>query len=220
MKFALVNGERLEAQPNLSGKCPACDQTMNAKCGPVKIWHWAHKGRHTCDPWCENETEWHRTWKGHFPKHWQEIVHRADNGEKHIADVKTDQGWVIEFQNSPIKSEERQSRDAFYDKLVWVVNGERLQRDPRQFFEAGYRAKSIVPNLQIWRTFSDECAILRECVGDHGPVFLDFKGERELWWIRTGLTKGSAYIARSSRIDFIERNHHAAPPTPPHFDEL
>jgi competence protein CoiA len=43
MEFSLVNGQRHEAQPNLSGKCQVCDQPAVAKCGEVKIWHWAHK---------------------------------------------------------------------------------------------------------------------------------------------------------------------------------
>jgi hypothetical protein len=43
-------------------------------------------------------------------KSWQEIVHRSDSGEKHIADVKTDHGWVIEFQHSYLNPEERRSR--------------------------------------------------------------------------------------------------------------
>ena len=106
MKFADVNGERREAQPGFQGTCPWCSQPMVAKCGEFNIWHWAHQGRRVCDPWWENETEWHRAWKGEFPVNWQEVIHQAENGEKHIADVKTDQGWVIEFQHSRIKPEE------------------------------------------------------------------------------------------------------------------
>jgi hypothetical protein len=33
MKFALVDGQRQEAQPRLSGKCPACEHPMIARCG-------------------------------------------------------------------------------------------------------------------------------------------------------------------------------------------
>lgn len=147
MKFSLVNGQRQEAQPNLSGKCPVCDQAMVAKCGEVKIWHWAHKGRRTCDPWWENETEWHRAWKGKFPEDWQERVHHdANSREKHIADVETDQGWVIEFQHSYLKPDERRSRDAFYPKLVWVVDGARRKRDPEQFRKALGQGRRIGGN--------------------------------------------------------------------------
>lgn len=61
MKFVLVNDQRHEAAPGLSGRCLSCDQAMVSKCGNVKVWHWAHKGRRMCDLWWENETEWHVT---------------------------------------------------------------------------------------------------------------------------------------------------------------
>lgn len=103
MKYALVNDERQEAQTGLSGKCTCCGHPTVAKCGEVKIWHWAHRGKRMCDAWWENETKWHRAWKEQFPKEWQEVVHLAEDGEKHIADVKIEQEYVIEFQHSLIK---------------------------------------------------------------------------------------------------------------------
>ena len=125
MKFALINGERREAEPSRMGECPSCGNPVVAKCGEVRIKHWAHKARARCDAWWETETEWHRAWKNQFPSEWQEVIHYAENGEKHIADVKTDQGWVIEFQHSHIKPDERGSREDFYGKLIWVVDGNR-----------------------------------------------------------------------------------------------
>ena len=53
-------------------------------------------------------------WKKCFPEEWQEVVHFAEDGEKHIADVKTPSGLVIEFQHSAIKPEEQLSREGFY----------------------------------------------------------------------------------------------------------
>src|SRR5882724_2105651 len=87
MKFARTNGQRQEAQPNLSGECCGCGAPMVARCGDIRVWHWAHRSGRACDPWQENETEWHRAWKDRFPAEWQEIVHRAEDGERHIADV-------------------------------------------------------------------------------------------------------------------------------------
>ena len=92
-----------------------------AKCGDIRVRHWAHKGHLVCDPWWENETKWHRDWKDHFPTNWQEVVHRAADGERHIADVTTGEGWVIEFQHSYLRPEERRSRDAFYPKLIGLA---------------------------------------------------------------------------------------------------
>lgn len=77
MRFALVNGEKAEPQPGFRGICPNCQSEMVAKCGRVKVWHWAHKGQPSCDPWWELETQWHRSWKDHFPIDWQEVTHIA-----------------------------------------------------------------------------------------------------------------------------------------------
>ncbi|MCK1732966.1 hypothetical protein IVA79_03100 [Bradyrhizobium sp. 138] len=100
MKFADIEGQRREAQPGLFGACPSCGAPMVAKCGDLRVRHWAHRGIRVCDQWWELETEWHRAWKNEFPQDWQEIIQIALNGEKHVADVKTKGGTVIEFQHS------------------------------------------------------------------------------------------------------------------------
>jgi hypothetical protein len=205
MKFALVNGHRQEAQPNLSGKCPnpSCDRPMVAKCGEVKIWHWAHQGRRSCDPWWEPETEWHRAWKGRFPTDWQEVVHQAETGEKHIADVKTDRGWVIEFQHSYLKPQERRSRDTFYPKLIWVVDGTRRKRDAEKF-SAAWHDSSTVGNSQFVRLLhAVDCALFREWADSHASIFFDFGDEQVLWWIASGRPDDSAYVVQFPRAEFI-----------------
>ena len=63
MKFALVDNDKLESTKGLKGTCQICGSELIAKCGTVKINHWAHKGTRICDPRWENETEWHRIWK-------------------------------------------------------------------------------------------------------------------------------------------------------------
>ncbi|MFC3563224.1 competence protein CoiA family protein [Pedobacter jamesrossensis] len=45
----------------------------------------------------------------------------------HRADVFTPCGTAIEFQNSPITLAEMRSREAFYPKLVWIVNGKKFK---------------------------------------------------------------------------------------------
>src|SRR5262245_33578258 len=109
MRFAVVEGERREAQPGLAAECQVCGHAMIPKCGEYRVWHWAHKGTRTCDPWWESETEWHRAWKNHFPKDWQEIIRWSEDGEKHIADVMTESGIVLEFQHSYLRREEREA---------------------------------------------------------------------------------------------------------------
>lgn len=203
MKFARVYGQRHEAQPNLSGECPACESPVVAKCGEVRIWHWAHKGRRLCDPWWENETEWHRAWKNLFPVEWQEIVHPAENGERHIADVKTGDGWVLEFQHSPIRPDERRSRDAFYPKLIWVVDGTRRKRDRAQLIWAWEQGGRVGRNALLRTVFSDGCGLLREWAVSNAPIFFDLGEAERLWWLVGKGAHGSAYLQPFSRAEFI-----------------
>lgn len=94
MRFALLNGQRVEATPGALGVCPGCNADVVARCGTKKVWHWAHKGRRHCDHWWENETEWHRDWKNRFVIDWQEVPARDETGELHIADIKTSYGHL------------------------------------------------------------------------------------------------------------------------------
>lgn len=123
MQMAIVNGKRVEAFSGGQGICPTCESKMIAKCGPRIIHHWAHNGRRNCDPWWENETQWHRDWKNKFPENCREISHTADDGEIHRADIKTPTGIVIEIQHSSMSDAERISREEFYKNLVWVIDG-------------------------------------------------------------------------------------------------
>ena len=100
---------------------------MVAKCGRYVRWHWAHNARMTCDPWQESETDWHRYWKDAFPIDCQEVVHVDDRTlEKHIADVRTPKGFVVEVQHSSIGDNEARSREGFYKNMIWIVDARHL----------------------------------------------------------------------------------------------
>jgi len=178
---------------------------MVARCGEVRVWHWAHRGRRHCDSWWENEKEWHRNWKGQFPVDWQEIIHHADDGERHIADVKTNDGWVIEFQHSYIKPEERRFRERFYPKLVWVVDGLRRKKDAagfqRAWEEGNYPTNANLRGRKVWR---HEGALLRDWVGSSAHIFFDFGDEKSLWWLSPSADDTWVYVARVFRAEFIE----------------
>ena len=47
---------------------------------------------------------------------------RADDGEKHIADLCLPDGLVIELQHSAMSLGEMRSREAFYKRMIWVVD--------------------------------------------------------------------------------------------------
>lgn len=123
MQYALVNNLRCEARAGVAGVCPTCGSAMVAKCGPRVMHHWAHATRRDCDPWWENETQWHRDWKNLFPEDCREIHHVAPDGEIHRADIRTRIGIYIEVQHSSMTDAERASREAFYKNLVWIVDG-------------------------------------------------------------------------------------------------
>lgn len=136
MQFANVNGVKSHPAPSLKGLCYCCGSEVISKCGNFNIWHWAHKNLKHCDNWWEPETEWHRNWKSKFPNEWQEIILIDESAnEKHIADVRTINNLVIEFQHSHINPDERISRENFYKNMIWVVDGTRLKRDFPRFLK-------------------------------------------------------------------------------------
>ena len=202
MKFSLVSGQRQLAQPGLSGTCPNCGRTTHAKCGELKAWHWAHRTMRDCDSWWEKETEWHLDWKDQFPPDWQEIVHHAEDGERHIADVKTPDGWVLEFQHSIIRPEERRSREAFYQALIWVVDGKKRQRDEAKFLSAWANGEALHPISSKRRINLPKSALLRDWTGSTAHVFFDF-GDKTLWWLFPASDDMRAYVFQVSRDEFL-----------------
>lgn len=185
MKFALVDNQKVAAQKGLKGICPICQKPVIPKCGPYKIDHWAHKSNANCDKWWENETDWHRKWKNLFPEEWQEVVAFDEiTGEKHIADIKTNTGMVIEFQHSNISDDERVSRESFYKKMIWIVDGTRRKYDFSRFMKA-FDKEFIIPvdksnNIKIWLLFCSGDYLPKEWVKSSVPVVFDY-GNDELW---------------------------------------
>ena len=210
MKFALVNGDRVEATKGVNGLCPSCGSELIARCGESNVNHWAHKGNRSCDLWWDNETEWHRSWKGEFPKEWQEVIQHDDSGEKHIADVKTQSGYVLEFQHSYLKPEERRFRNAFYRQLVWVVDGTRRKTDKPQFQKILEESTTVIREPPIVKVhFPDECRLLKEWHDSNVLVFFDFQESKEtnqsmLWFLFPKIETTEAYISPFSRQKFIE----------------
>ena len=222
LRFALIDGERRAPEPGLQGVCPGCDQPVIAKCGEVRVWHWAHSPGHTCDPWKENESEWHRAWKDEFPEDWQEIQHSAADGEKHVADVKTHDGWVLEFQRSPISPQQRRARTEFYEKLAWVVDGTTRTRDLAQFLKAWKNGTPIGVGSPIRLVPLDGCARLEEWAGSQAHVFLEFGEDHDLWWLLPlAAPRDRAYVAQfPPRSMFIECHRQTEEQPMRGFDQL
>ena len=216
MKYGVVGAERREAQPGLSAKCPVCGDAMTAKCGEHRVHHWAHRAIRTCDPWWKNETEWHRAWKNCFPEDWQEIVHRSEQGEKHIADVKAESGEVIEFQHSFLRRVERESREMFYQRMVWVVDGLRRKSDRARFFASLARASIVKAKPLTYSLRPNEGALLRDWVDCRVAVFFDFGdisgpgepvafGGPVLWRLEPRSPKGEAHLSPVLKTSFLDK---------------
>lgn len=132
MRLAIVEGQRREASPGLSGCCPGCGGPVRAKCGEVLAWHWAHLTAE-CDPWSEPESQWHLSWKARFPEEYQEVVVGA-----HRADVKGPAA-VLEVQKSQIAPEMIREREEFYGEMLWMLKGD----DFAERFTIGYRGRGV-----------------------------------------------------------------------------
>lgn len=145
MQYSIVNGVKSLPFKGGKGVCYCCGNSTVAKCGNMKIHHWSHLDLSECDKWWESEGVWHRKWKSFFPEEWHEIVNTSENNERHIADIKTSYGLVVELQNSPISIEELISRETFYNNMIWIVNGESFKK---------FYVLDKLPNIQD-KKFSD-----------------------------------------------------------------
>ncbi len=190
MEFALVEGKRSRPIKGQRGVCQYCEGEMVAKCGRVKMWHWAHLPEYNCDPWRRPETEWHRDWKNRFPADWQEVIHIDDRtGEKHIADVKTPLGLVIEFQHSPMDYAELVSREAFYQNMIWVVDGDRDGMDSGTFSVGISSVVEFRPLVHLVKWWG-RSRLLHKWAEATVPVYIDF-GWRGLWRFQDFLAEES-----------------------------
>ncbi|MGO4513951.1 competence protein CoiA [Bradyrhizobium sp. 2TAF36] len=212
MKYALAAGQRVEASPDGRATCPTCNGEVIAKCGSYRIWHWAHRGMQDCDSWAEKETEWHRAWKNRFPADHQEVVlHDGQSGERHVADVRTSHGLVIEFQHSHLDPKERTERESFYGNMLWVVDGTRLKGDYPRFLKGIDRHRPII-NGHFLLAFPEEC-LPKIWLESSVPVIFDFRGvdasessdhlKNVLWCLLPGRAEGNAVLVGMSPEQFV-----------------
>ncbi len=234
MRFALVDNERMEAQQGLKGICPGCGQSVIAKCGEKKIHHWAHKQKANCDSWWENETQWHRDWKDNFPKEWQEVfLPNPRTREKHIADVKTEYGIVVEFQHSAINPEEQRSREAFYKNMVWIVDGTRLKLDYRRFCKwksndldckDETKIKGVyfmsMPDIWLNKAWIDSKVLVVFDFGEQEYVNTPDGIKKIVWCLLPGRIGYNAVVARGTKDGLIKMLNESPQPLPWSIGEL
>ncbi len=143
MFFGLNNErERIRPAKGLTALCELCSEELVPVCGDINIHHWRHRKITDCDPWNENETDWHRNWKRQFPNDWLEVVIKK-NFSIHRADIKTKAGLVVELQNSSISQSDILDRELFYGNMIWLIN-----------------AKNFIQNFKIRSIVSQELRVL------------------------------------------------------------
>ncbi len=115
-----------------------------------------------------------------------------------------------------------QARDAFYRRIVWVVDGTRLKRDKEKFIEAwgGSTALIETPLVHVRRLRLADFALLREWSDSRAPVFLDFCDGKVRGLLILGRLTGSIYVAQILRAAFIQIHRASVSQSGPDFDEL
>jgi len=232
MQYALVNETKTKATAGVSGICPACGEHVFAKCGDIKVHHWAHTSNVSCDEWHDPETKWHREWKNKFPEEWQEIIiSNQHTGKRRIADIRTGRGMVVEFQHSSIDCKVRSAREEFHGNMIWVVNGTRLKKDyPRfvQHYKKSFRSpsiayyckekKSMVSTLPLsfdkmsFNTKAPAKVFPRTWIDSSVPVYFDFQNSTDnedktlcdtLWCLMPKTEKKNRKVLGIKRDEFV-----------------
>lgn len=213
MRLALVNNERTLPTRGAKGQCPVCGSEVIARCGDVRIHHWAHRGQRVCDHWWEPKTDWHYEWQGKFPLGWQERIQNSPSGERHVADVLTEHGLTLEFQYSHLDQAEIAAREAFYGTMFWVVSGARLQRDFPRFVEGMWDRVCSQDRRAFLLNLPDK-VFHKNWTRCSKPVFFDFDGAKTgfnpelaaltapLWCLLPAIGT-RAVVLKISREDFV-----------------
>jgi hypothetical protein len=155
LRFAIVDDMKQLPFREGRGFCPTCGGPVIAKCGSIKIHHWAHETRDECDTWSEPIGPWHLSWQDLARPEFVEVTMGP-----HRADLIGDGGVVVELQHSAIASDEIIERESFYNSMVWV-------------FDAADRFGMVVSGNRAFFSFGRTKHVLR-C---EKPMFLDFRGE-------------------------------------------
>lgn len=130
-------------------------------------------------------------------------MYDTKTNEKHIADICTDDDVVIEFQNSPIHADEVRSRNSFYKRIVWVVNGSNFGLAKPYFF-MDFRVRrdgSYLADFSFW----SRGKIISNWSKSTASVFLDFD-EGVLFWLKSfDDTTKRGVVKLVSKYDFLKK---------------
>jgi hypothetical protein len=166
--------------------CPTCKEIVIPKCGAFISHHFAHKNNNSLcnDKYHDVKSEWHYNWQLQIedPKPGLNIevpTWKKDGSSYKVADLKPLHGVIIEFQKSPMPTEERFDREDVYKRMVWV-----LHKD--------------ISNSKIWKEKSQ----------NNIPIFVDMcDGSLKSDSLLSGSISKEHFIKRfinSHNIDYME----------------
>jgi hypothetical protein len=122
---------------------------------------------------------------------------------------------VLEFQHSFLNQDERESRERFYPKMVWVINGLRRKQDKARFFATLRGPLGVYSKLPMYSILRSESALLRDWGANRVPVYFDFGCDEAndtpqlntgaLWRLNPDASGGraSAYLSPVARAEFL-----------------
>lgn len=157
MMYARLDDRLAIARPEQRAACPGCAGEVLARCGDIRIWHWAHVGG-DCDPWSEPESEWHLGWKKHAPTDRTEVVIER-NEIKRRADIICANGAVLELQAGSISAAEVREREGFYKYMAWLFQvtwADRLHYGKKGFWWKGGAIAQTHAVCKVFWHFAEE----------------------------------------------------------------
>lgn len=181
MKYALLNGVYVTATPHQKDAiCPLCKSKVVAKCGVIKVHHWAHKKGNPCDSWREADSEWRHRWLEHFVDCDVEAI-IENNGTRHFADIKTKNGTTVLLRRGRVKEAELRKMEDFFEGLVWIVDLSANKRAAIKLRNA-FRDRTIHKVFKnAYRTFGGlGIGIPDEWSRNRYPVIFDFSGVEDV----------------------------------------
>ena len=224
MKFGLINGQRIVAKPGIRGVvCPKCRTELVAKCGEIRVHHWAHKNKLQCDDWIEDDNDWRSDWLKAFPEDWQEPLIEC-NGESHFADIRTPSNTIILLHQLHLTSETIRLREDFYQTPVWVVNSGRYKNEVTRFLRSFEKTWISGTGQSIGNTdvkkiseFNVDKVFRKEWLTSQFPVFFDYtttNGDKEhgygcmldyVWCLMPYSVQGFRILFKYSKNELIDK---------------
>ncbi|MCR9093368.1 MAG: hypothetical protein NXI30_04055 [bacterium] len=127
--------------------------------------------------------------------------------------MKTPLGQVLEFQYSYIKPAEVRSREAFYEALVWVVNGWRRDGDRAALPSRWEETKPVTENGSVRRIRTKGERLIRDWGQSQVEVFFGFQesnkaddgSDRMLWWLHRPPGAKWSHVAPYPLPEFVAR---------------